>query len=95
LLSKLQVRYEQACEEARVKEYEAEAQVLDEESIQLAQEYRETCPPALNKLSDLFTARHRDEDDDQGSLADIVLRTGHLALRARKNPASRHLSGGA
>ena len=40
-------------------------------------------------------ARRRDEDDDQGSLADIVLRTGHLALRARKNPASRHLSGGA
>jgi hypothetical protein len=61
LLSKLQVRYEQACEEARVKEYEAEAQVLDEESIQLAQEWRETCPPALNKLSDLFTriAAHR------------------------------------
>src|SRR5208283_5545502 len=27
--------------------------------------------------------------------AHIVLRTGHLALRARKNPASRHLSGGA
>ena len=40
-------------------------------------------------------SRRRDEDDDQGSLADIVLRTGHLALRARKNPASRHLSGGA
>ena len=30
------------CEEARVEEYEAEAQVLDEESIQLAQELRET-----------------------------------------------------
>jgi hypothetical protein len=27
-----------ACEEARVEEYEAEAQVLDEESIQLAQD---------------------------------------------------------
>jgi hypothetical protein len=61
LLSKLQARYQQACEEARVEEYEAEAQVLDEESIQLAQEWRETCPPALNKLSDLFTriAAHR------------------------------------
>ena len=55
LLSKLQARYQQACEKARVEEYEAERQVLDEESIQLAQEYRETCPPALNKLSDLFT----------------------------------------
>jgi hypothetical protein len=60
-LSKLQMRYQQACEKARVEEYEAERQVLDEESIQLAQEYRETCPPALNKLSDLFTriAAHR------------------------------------
>ena len=61
LLSKLQVRYEQACEEARVEEYEAERQVLDEESIQLAQELLETCPPAQNKLSNLFTriAAHR------------------------------------
>jgi hypothetical protein len=61
LLSKLQVRYQQACEAARVEEYEAEAQVLDEESIQLAQELRETYPPAQNKLSDLFTriAAHR------------------------------------
>jgi hypothetical protein len=61
LLSKLQVRHQQACEEACVREYEAEAQVLDEESIQLAQEWRETCPPALNKLSDLFAriAAHR------------------------------------
>ena len=40
-------------------------------------------------------ARRRDEDDDQGSLADIVSRTGHPALRARTYPASRHLSGGA
>ncbi len=38
-------------------------------------------------------ARRRDEDGDQDSFAHIVLRTGHLALRARKNPASRHLSG--
>jgi hypothetical protein len=61
LLSKLQVRYQQACEAARVEEYEAEAQVLDEESIQLAQELRETYPPAQNKLSNLFTriAVHR------------------------------------
>jgi hypothetical protein len=62
LLSKLQVRYQQACEEARVEEYEAERQVLDEESIQLAQELLETCPPAQNKLSNLFTriAAHRE-----------------------------------
>ena len=61
LLSKMQLRYQQACEEARVEEYGAEAQVLDAESIELAQELRETCPPALNKLSDLFTriAAHR------------------------------------
>ena len=44
-----------------MEEYEAEAQVLDEESIQLAQELRETYPPAQNKLSNLFTriAAHR------------------------------------
>ena len=49
------------CEEARVDEYEAEAQVLNEESIQLAQELRETYPPAQNKLSNVFTriAAHR------------------------------------
>ena len=61
LLSKLHARYQQACEEARVEEYEAEAQVLDEESIQLAQELLETYSPAQNKLSNLFTriAAHR------------------------------------
>jgi hypothetical protein len=61
LLSKLQARYQQACEEERVEEYEAEAQVLDEESIQLAQELHGTYPPAENKLSNLFTriAAHR------------------------------------
>jgi hypothetical protein len=61
LLSKLEVRYQQACEKARAEAYEAEAQVLGEESIQLAQEMRETYPPALNKLSDLFIriAAHR------------------------------------
>jgi hypothetical protein len=59
LLSKLQVQ--QACEEERVEEYEAEAQVLDEESIQLAQELHGTYPPAQNKLSNLFAriAAHR------------------------------------
>src|SRR5208283_456380 len=40
-------------------------------------------------------ASRRDEDDDQDSFAHIVLQTGHLALRARKNPPSRHLSRGA
>jgi hypothetical protein len=60
-LAKLRERYQQACEQAWVGEYEAEAQVLDEESIQLAQELRETYPPAHNKLSNLFTriAAHR------------------------------------
>jgi hypothetical protein len=44
-----------------VEEYEAEAQVLDEESIQLAQELHGTYPPAQNKLSNLFgrIAAHR------------------------------------
>ena len=44
-----------------MEEYEAEAQVLDEETIQLAQELNETYPPAQNKLSNLFSriAAHR------------------------------------
>jgi hypothetical protein len=61
LRSKLEARYQQACEEARVEEYEAAAQVLDDESTKLARELLETYPSAQDKLSNLFTriAAHR------------------------------------
>ena len=44
-----------------VEEWETEARVLDDETIQLAKEFCETYPPAVAKLSDLFTriAAHR------------------------------------
>jgi hypothetical protein len=54
LLPRLQAHYEQACEQARVDEYEAAAQVLDEESIRLADALREIYPAAVDKLSSLF-----------------------------------------
>jgi hypothetical protein len=61
LLSKLHARHHQLCEQARVEEWEAKAQVLDEESIQLAEELREAYPTAENKVIDLFAriAAHR------------------------------------
>jgi hypothetical protein len=61
LLSKLQVRHRLLCEQARVSEYEAAARVLDEESVQLAHELRETYPAAINRVIDLFAriAAHR------------------------------------
>ena len=39
--------------------------------------------------------RRRDEDDDPRSLADIVSRTRHFALRPRAHPAPGHVTGGA
>ena len=39
--------------------------------------------------------RRRDEDDDQGSLADVVSRPGYIAARARAYPALGHLNNGA
>jgi hypothetical protein len=40
-------------------------------------------------------ARCRDEDDDPRALADILPGTGYFALRARSNPAPRHVTSGA
>ena len=40
-------------------------------------------------------SRHRDEDDNQGSPADVVPRPGYFTSRARAYPAPRHLSDGA
>jgi hypothetical protein len=54
LLSRLQARYQQACEQERVNEYEAEARVLDDESIRLAEELRATYPAIEDKITDLF-----------------------------------------
>ena len=39
--------------------------------------------------------RRRDEDDDPGSLADVVSRPGYFAARTRAYPALRHLKNGA
>ena len=39
--------------------------------------------------------RRRDEDDDPGSLADVVSRPGYFAARTRAYPAPRHLKNGA
>src|SRR5271170_7969805 len=40
-------------------------------------------------------SRHRDEDDNQDSPADVVPRRGYFTSRARAYPAPRHLSDGA
>lgn len=51
-------RYQpQTLEQRIVEEWETEAQLLDEESVQLAQEFRETYSPAVAKRDPRLVAR--------------------------------------
>jgi hypothetical protein len=61
LLSKLQVRYQQACEEAGVEEMRRKRKSLTRRVFNWPKNCRKTYPPAQNKLSNLFTriAAHR------------------------------------